>query len=137
MNYPYCSIGLDIGGTKIAAGLVVYNEPDIEPEVKYACNVASEAKKDKQTVLNNIFSAADLVIDEAHKNNFDFKSTPLVCIGLACAGRCNKNSGVITSGTVNFADFEDVHIVDLFEERYGVTASVLNDVQSYALGEAR
>jgi len=108
-------LGLDIGGTKCA---VVLGNKDGEVLKK----IRFETTKFEET-LNNLLSAADeLFCDE------------VVAIGVSCGGPLSSKRGVILSPP-NLPGWDEVYIVKLLEERFGVPAFLKNDADASAIAE--
>lgn len=108
-------IGIDIGGTKCA---VV--KGDLESGVKEKIRFAT---KDKDKTLEMIFEAVERMM-------------PAAAIGISCGGPLNEKTGVIMSPP-NLPGWDEVHITEMLEERFGVKAKLLNDANAGALAEWR
>lgn len=134
LDYPFFSIGLDVGGTKIAGGLLLYKDPDIIPEIIYQEKIDSEAKKGGHVLISNICKISESIINKASeiKSNLD-----IVAIGIGSAGRINKKTGVVETETDNFPGYSRNNICKIVSEHTGIPTFTLNDVQSHTLGEAR
>ena len=115
-------IGLDIGGTKCA--VVIGNE--------------------HFTILRKIFFETRTergwvkIIDE-FKTHIDsllleFPQSKLKRIGISCGGPLDSVKGVIYSPP-NLPGWDNVPIVQIFEEAYGVPTAIQNDANACALAE--
>jgi glucokinase len=116
-------IGLDIGGTKCA--VVIGNE--------------------HFTILRKIFFETrtnergwEAILEEfkSHINSLllDFPLSRLKRIGISCGGPLDSVKGMIYSPP-NLPGWDNVPIVKIFEEAYGVPAAIQNDANACALAE--
>jgi glucokinase len=116
-------IGLDIGGTKCA--VVIGNE--------------------HFTILRKIFFETrtnergwEAILEEfkSHINSLllDFPQSRLKRIGISCGGPLDSVKGMIYSPP-NLPGWDNVPIVKIFEEAYGVPAAIQNDANACALAE--
>jgi glucokinase len=122
-NSGHYYIGLDIGGTKCA--VVIGN--------------------DKFTILRKIFFETRTdhrgyveILDE-FKSHIDallleFPREKLKRIGISCGGPLDSVKGEIYSPP-NLPGWDNVPIVKIFEEAYGVPAAIQNDANACALAE--
>ena len=108
-------IGIDIGGTKCAVVLGDANGR-ISKKIKFAT-----ANKDE--TLANIFSA----VQEVGLGKR---------IGISCGGPLDEKNGIILSPP-NLPGWDDVHIVDILQEKFGVPAKIMNDANACAIAEHR
>ncbi len=116
MNYH---IGLDIGGTKIAAGLI------LNKKIIKKARVNTNAKAKKTQIINNIFNAIDLV--------FDSKATG---IGIGIAGQIDQKNGILISSPNFSNNFKNVKIEKIINQKFKKPVKIENDANCFALGEA-
>jgi len=106
-------IGIDIGGTKCA---VVYGDEN--------GRIISKERFDTTNVkdtLENIFSSvAKLGIAKA--------------IGISCGGPLDSGRGVILSPP-NLPGWDEIYIVNMIEEKFGIPCAIENDANACALAE--
>lgn len=106
-------IGIDIGGTKCA---VVYGDEE--------GNIISKERFDTTNVkdtLENIFSAIEnLGAAEA--------------VGISCGGPLDSERGVILSPP-NLPGWDEIYIVKMIEEKFGIPCAIENDANACALAE--
>jgi glucokinase len=114
-------IGIDIGGTKIQAGLV-----NGAGKVLTKFRTLTEAYKGRKTILVNIDKCLKAVW-----------RPDVRAIGVGFAGLVDFRKGIITGGPNFPKSFKDVPLAAWLRRKYGVTAAVNNDVHCFALGEAR
>ena len=117
-------IGVDVGGTKCA---VTYGQKEgfelhIRAKIRFATTDVDET-------IANIVRAVD---DVMRKNGLTAGNT--AAIGVSCGGPLDSKRGVIMSPP-NLPGWDDVPIVRLFEERFGVKTGVQNDANACARAE--
>lgn len=108
-------IGLDIGGTKIAAARVVDGVAD------NILTTPTPAKEGPEKILD---AAAGLASQLGEGP-----------IGVSSAGLVNPFTGTIQFATSQLTDWKGTDVAGGLTARLGAEVSVLNDVQSHALGE--
>ena len=114
------SIGVDVGGTKIAAGVV-----DEEGAVLERIQKASPAN-DRASILDTIVDCA-LELKESHPE--------AVAVGIGAAGFVSSDRNTMASGTN--LDWTGVRIGDVVAERVGLPVIVENDANAAGWAEAR
>ncbi len=115
------SIGVDIGGTKIAGGLVD-QEGHIHQRV-----VISTPKEGRDAILQEI---KRMVADLAKRS-----MGPLRGIGVGTAGQVDFVRGNVLSGTSNIANWNDVPIREWLSEIMNLPIFVDNDVNVMVVAE--
>lgn len=113
-------IGVDVGGTKIRAGLVCGGK------VVTSIRIETQAKKGKAVVLKNIFDAIGKVMVPEAK-----------AIGLGMAGVVNHGKGVYLQGPNFPKSFRNIPISSMVEKKFGLPVKVDNDVHCFTLAEAK
>lgn len=58
----------------------------------------------------------------------------ITAIGISCGGPLDSKKGIIMSPP-NLKGWDDVHIVDILKERYGVPVKLQNDANACAVAE--
>ena len=124
------SLGIDIGGTKCAVilgkELITDNLDDfIVDKIAFA----TETDKGVNFALNNIFAATDEILKRHQISGKD-----LVGIGISCGGPLSSKEGVIMSPP-NLPGWDNIHIVKMFEDKYGVKPNLQNDANACAVAE--
>lgn len=117
-------IGVDIGGSNMAAGLFDENR-----KLVATAKVKSKAKEATEVVLGQLFKVVDKLIVEIPVNNV------LNGIGIGVAGLVDKKTSVVRR-SVNI-NINGVNLKDILEEKYKVFAEIDNDVNVGILGEAK
>ncbi len=111
-------IAIDIGGTRIKAGLLDFNGNFVEK-----ISVPTEAYLGKEKVLSNITSVI--------KNFMKYK---VVAIGVAVASPLDPEKGIIYYPP-NLPGFEVFNMKAFLEDRFSLPVFIDNDANLYALGE--
>ncbi len=113
-------IGVDIGGTKIQAGLVTN-----KGKILKKSRLATEAKRGKKAILSNLKRCLQ-----------EIWSPDVKGIGVGIAGLVDHNKGVFLSGPNFSASFSDIPLAAWLKRAFGVSAKIDNDVHCFTLGEA-
>ena len=126
------SLGIDIGGTKCAVVLGKGEIPDnisdfIIDKIKFPTNV----NRGYNEIVKEILSEADELLK---RNNI--KNNQLIGVGISCGGPLNSKKGVIMCPP-NLPDWDNVPIVDIVSEHFGVKAILHNDANACAVAEWR
>ena len=126
------SLGIDIGGTKCAVVLGNGEIPDnisdfIIDKIKFPTNV----NRGYNEIVKEILSEADELLK---RNNI--KNNQLIGVGISCGGPLNSKKGVIMCPP-NLPDWDNVPIVDIVSEHFGVKAILHNDANACAVAEWR
>lgn len=117
------ALGIDIGGTKILAGLVAETGA-----VLVERQVPTPAGGGADAVLAAVEAAAGAVLSQSDRK-------PVAC-GVGTAGVVDA-TGTIVSATDLIADWVGARIADRLNGSLGLAISVLNDVHAHGVGEAR
>jgi glucokinase len=113
-------IGLDVGGTKIAAGAV-----DGRGKVVRKITLPTESHRGKKIILKNILTAASKVWLPGVR-----------AIGLAMAGQCDSKTGIFVSGPNFPKNFRNVKLTKILEKNFHIPAYLDNDARAFTLAEA-
>lgn len=116
------TLGIDIGGTKIAAGLV-----DERGGLSRRTVVPTGAPDGRDAVLERVVALARAVIAGAPE--------PPVAVGVASAGLVDRISGVVVSATDLLPGWGGVALRGHLETALGLPVEVDNDVNAMALAE--
>lgn len=117
-------IGVDLGGTNIAVGVVSEDMKIIgRGKVKTKC------PRPAAEIFDDIAVAVDMAIKDAGITMEDVSS-----VGVGTPGSVNKENGYIEFA--NNLDFNQVPAKKMLEERLGKTVYLDNDANCAALGEA-
>lgn len=118
------TIGIDIGGTKIAGGLVDRSGAITE---RFQC--PTPASEGAQAIMARVVEmAASLRRASGGK---------IEGIGVASGGQIDPRTGVVIHATDLLPGWKGTRITEIIEERFGVKARAMNDGSAAALGEGR
>lgn len=131
-------LGVDIGGTKCAVTLGEYScgkqnekghdcSEDITIKDKISFPTDKSGGPDK--TMRKIMEAIDRILAKNILNTNDVSS-----IGISCGGPLDSKKGIIMSPP-NLYGWDNVHIVDMMERRFGIKARIQNDANACALAE--
>ncbi len=132
MDYPFLVGAIDIGGTKIAGGLVCFNNADEQPSVTFETSVATDASRGGEAVLATASEVVDNLLEVAAARNMD-----VVGIGVSTAGRVDAVTGAIAFANEIMPGWTGQPVKEHLSASSGLPVAVVNDVQAHALGEAR
>jgi len=113
-------LGLDVGGTKIQAGLI-----NSKYKIVKSAQFPSESRSNKKTVLKNILMA----IDSLH-------SKQVKAIGVGITGQVDPISGVAAGSSNLPHDWHNVPLKKIISNKFGVSCKIDNDVNCIALADA-
>ena len=116
-------LGIDIGGTKCALVL-----GDAQGEVLQKVRFETA---DKDGTLARIFEAAEQLIAQAGA-----QGNPVKAIGVSCGGPLDSRAGLIQSPP-NLPGWDNVPILQMLRERFGLPCALCNDANACALAEYR
>lgn len=109
-------IGIDIGGTKCAVVKTNDNGQIVEKK--------AFPTETFDITLEKILKTTDELI----------ASNEIHTIGISCGGPLDSKKGIIMSPP-NLPGWDDVHIIEILEKRYGVKSYLQNDANAGALAE--
>ena len=117
-------IGVDLGGTNIATGVV--NEKN---EIIGRGKVKTNAPRPAEAIFDSIKEAVDMAIMNAGISYND-----VISVGVGTPGSVNKETGAIEFS--NNLQFNNVPAKEMLEERLKKPVYLENDANAAALGEA-
>ena len=120
------SIGIDLGGTKILAGVVEKQTGKVIFEVK---NKTKKEKGNKKITAKIIETLEELF----RISNIDKNAISSVGIGLA--GQVERNKGILINA-VNL-ECKDLNIKEILEEKFSIPVNIGNDVEVATFGELK
>jgi len=116
-------LSLDIGGTKLAVGVVT------EDGRTHALTVEPTRREEGPGVIvPRLFAMGQRAIAES--------GLRIEAVGISCGGPLDAKAGVLT-GPLHLPGWIDLPIVELAEREFGVPAVLENDATAAALGEFR
>ena len=113
------TIAIDLGGTKIRAGLI--NNGNVDKILYELCN----AKGSEQDVIDQICGMIDSLMNPEVK-----------AIGIGVPSVVDAEKGIIYD-VVAIPSWKEVHLKEILEAKYGLPVSVDNDCNCFAIGVAR
>ena len=121
---------VDIGGTKIACGLVSIGEAGgSTPVVSAVEKMPTEAAQGGEHELARGISAVQAALERAEG--------PVAGVGISSAGVVDPRTGDITFANELMPGWGGTKLAAAVSEACGLPCRVLNDVHAHALGEAR
>jgi glucokinase len=117
-------IGIDLGGTNVAAGLV-----DAEGKILDKVSIPTNAEQGVNAVIEGIHNVCDLLQE---KTGFDRDA--LKAIGIGVPGMMDPNTGIVIF--CPNLPIENVDISSALSKKWGVPVYLNNDANCAALGEA-
>ncbi|NJC23884.1 glucokinase [Arthrobacter pigmenti] len=120
------ALGIDLGGTKTAAGLV-----DEEGRVLFVDQTPTLARDGAEAILD---STARLVLGLLRKA--DAEGMTLESVGIGSAGVIDSTRGVVVSATDSIAGWAGTRLTEGIAARIGLPCTAINDVHAHALGES-
>lgn len=114
------TVGVDVGGTKIHAGLVAENG-----RILKRIKVPTQAKNGKKTILANIERCVSAVWDKKVRG-----------IGMGIAGIVDAEKGIYLQGPNFPISFRRIPLSAWLKKRFRVPTAIDNDVHCFTLAEA-
>lgn len=124
-NGPYV-LGIDIGGTKLAAGVVT-----LSGEVISQDRVPTLAAQGPDPVIDRLIALCRHVVELAGVAWSD-----IAAAGVGCGGPLDPNTGVIMEPP-NLPGWIDIPLVQRLQDALGISVYLDNDANAAALGEHR
>ncbi|MBC8137779.1 MAG: ROK family protein [Fibrella sp.] len=118
-------LGVDIGGTKIAAG-VVNSETGA---VLHSDRTPTNASEGGPAILARALAHAKRVAEAAN--------VAIEAVGIGAGGQIDHRTGVVLSATDILPGWAGTRLAEAFAEAFHVPAFADNDVNAFALGEYR
>jgi len=122
-------LGIDIGGTKIAGGIVDASTGAVLLQER----VATLAADGGAAVLARALSLAARLRNAARSQDIGEPAG----VGVGAGGQIDPETGVVVAATDVLPGWAGTRLRDAFEERLGLPARVDNDVNALAAGECR
>jgi glucokinase len=118
-------VGIDIGGTKIAGGVVTANGETIATTQR-----KTPIKDGGKKILEESIAVAKELIAEDKENSIS-------AVGIGAGGQIDSKKGVVFSATDVIPGWAGLEIALSFQKGLGIPAYVENDVNALAMGEYR
>lgn len=117
-------IGIDLGGTNIAAALV-----DESGKVSHKVSIPTDAKLGKETVIGGLIKVCEMVLENSGIGRDELKS-----IGIGIPGGVDAEKGYIIM-CPNIQAISGTDIVSPIKEKFNIPVFINNDANCAALGE--
>jgi glucokinase len=117
-------VGVDIGGTNTSAGVMTPTGETLSRET-----IPTEAETWNQASLTPLCQLIDRVIEKAQLQRGQIGG-----IGVGCTGPVNAVTGRVQN-PFTLPTWEDVPLVDILKQDFGLPVLLLNDAHAAALGE--
>ncbi|MCO5238443.1 MAG: ROK family protein [Chitinophagaceae bacterium] len=121
-------IGIDIGGTKCAIVLGSVSENE-KPCILGKRKINTKEYPDPYTMIGKLQKGITAILSD---NAISIDK--VAAIGISCGGPLDAEKGVILSPP-NLSGWDEVPIVQLFHDKYGIPVGIQNDANACALAE--
>lgn len=131
-------LGIDIGGTKCAVILGSclcktqnnYMKNSVEKiSIIDKISFATDVKNGPDYTINKIMKTIEVILAKNASKKSDIMS-----MGISCGGPLDSKKGIIMSPP-NLYGWDNIHIVDILESRFGIQTRIQNDANACALAE--
>lgn len=122
------TIGIDLGGTKIKAGIVSANG-----EIGRTIHLMTPIELGRDGIMSALSYVIDWLLETLAA---DGAVASIRAIGIGSAGRVHRETGTITFATDNLPGWTGTKVKELLERKHGLPVFVENDVKTAALGES-
>lgn len=119
-------IGVDVGGTKIAVGLIDRNANFIARDISY-----SHFRKPPDQVVDEIVRLIEQLLIKSNQDK-----SKITGVGLGIAGHVHSERGIVLTNS-NMPDWDCYPLRDTLKSRLGLPVIIDNDANCAALGEFR
>jgi glucokinase len=117
-------VGVDVGGTKVAAGLV-----DHTGEISHVTRVRMVCDADAAAGLNSVIEALDSLLATAQQSRYTIRA-----IGICAPGPLDPNTGVVINPP-NVPCWRNFPLAAEISNRYRLPVKIENDASAAALAE--
>lgn len=117
-----CTIGVDIGGTKVRAGIIA-----ADGTVMRAVTHATDIADGRRSILSSV--------DAALEDLFRDGTNDAAGIGVATAGVVERTTGRIVDATPNLPGWKGTALADHLRGRWGLPVAVENDGKATLIAE--
>ncbi len=119
-------LGFDIGGTKCAS---ILGKVENDGSAKIVEKITFPTKVGPNPTIETLFENSELLLEK-----YGLKHSDLSGVGISCGGPLDSVRGVIMSPP-NLPLWDDVRIVEVVRQHFGVPAYVQNDANACAMAE--
>ncbi|MDO5602410.1 MAG: ROK family glucokinase [Oscillospiraceae bacterium] len=118
-------IGIDLGGTNIAVGLV-----DENWSITARCTLSTRAERPAREIIDDMAKAAETVMAQAQ-----VEKEACLSVGVGSPGTCDEKTGEILYA--NNLGWRNVPLAQELQKRLGLPVYISNDANCAALGEVK
>lgn len=122
-------LGIDIGGTKCAVILGDPNAQSVDDIIKDKIRFDTESSRGWRAVTAQLLDVTAQILE-----NNRLCADDIICAGISCGGPLDSTKGVVLSPP-NLPDWDNVPIVSMIQERFGIKAYLQNDANACAVAE--
>ncbi|MFC1924146.1 ROK family protein [Chloroflexota bacterium] len=119
-------LAIDLGGTKIAAALILTDGEIVAREY-----IPTLAEEGSETVIRRMLSTIHSLLSKTDKPRSSFST-----LAIAAAGAINSEDGIVTVSP-NLPGWHDIPLRDIMKKETGLDTVLINDASAAALGEHR
>jgi glucokinase len=124
-------LGLDIGGTKLAVGVVT---PD--GAVSGFLSEPTRREEGHEVIIPRLFALGRKAVEAARAAGILDPGEDVAAVGISCGGPLDARHGVLT-GPLHLPGWIDVPIVEMAAREFGLPVALENDATAAAYGEYR
>ena len=117
-------LGIDIGGTKIAGGIVTFDGKVLSRQER-----PTPIGEGGQQILKEAIEVARALVDSSKQR--------VQAVGIGAGGQINATTGVVFSATDVIPGWKGMRIAEAFSDALGIASAVDNDVNVLALAETK
>jgi glucokinase len=121
---PPLILGIDVGGTKIAGGLIT-----VQGKMTARRELPTQQEQGFDHSSGQMFRVIEALLEQAHAKN-----APIAGIGVCAPGPLDPHRRVLVNPP-NLTGWNDLFLGNLLEERYGCNVSLGNDANAAGLAE--
>jgi glucokinase len=121
------AIGVDIGGTKLYAGVINLQSGDVAGSFRKR----THPERGADFFTKRLFEVIGGAIENANLP----QSMPLIGIGVGIAGQVDREHGLLLSGPNLGSGLDNLPIRSLLSDKFGLNAYIGNDVEVATYGE--
>lgn len=121
-------VGIDIGGTKCTV-IIGFVDNEGQPSIRGKKVLQTKDYPDPYQMIGQMQHEMEHLL---HFYHIDMKE--VVSIGISCGGPLDSVKGIILSPP-NLPGWDEIPIIKLFEDKYGIPAAIQNDANACALVE--
>lgn len=130
---PFSVVAIDIGGTKIAGCIALYEAVGSGPTVTERRCMPTDAQKGGDDVLTRVCELGTELCQIARAD----ETHPLLGVGVSSAGTIRTSDGLVSYANDLMPGWMGQPLGERLSQVCSTTVAVLNDVHAHAMGEVR